>query len=168
MSEFYEEFETSEEVQDDIFEVQDDEISNQVKEETTENNDSESGFTSKDVVEIIKAITGKEEEENSDSGSERISDPEEEVSSGDSDIVAVDSGSIIETYDYTDILSEIKNGISSGNAELYEQNYILGQLYDDSKPDSAIDNLSVTNLLLLCIFVLLLVDLLFKIIRGLF
>lgn len=168
MSEFYEEFETSEEVQEDVFEVPEDEISNQTKEEVTENNDSDSGFTSKDVVDIIKAITGKDEEENSDSGSERISDPEEEVSSGDSDILVDDSGSNIETYDYTEILSEIKNGISSGNAELYEQNYILGQLYDDSKPDSSIDNLSVTNLLLLCIFVLLLVDLLFKIIRGLF
>lgn len=151
-------------VQEDYFEVNDSVENEKLEEETK----TDTGFTSKDVVDIIKAITG---EKTSDSGNENI-DYEEEVSSGDfepvnEDEVIEDSQEII-TYDYTELLEKIRDEISSGNAEITEQNYILGKLYDDSKPDSPIDNLSVTNLLLVCIFVLLLVDLLFKIIRGLF
>lgn len=151
-------------VQEDYFEVNDSVENEKLEEETK----TDTGFTSKDVVDIIKAITG---EKTSDSGNENM-DYEEEVSSGDSEPVnedeVIEESHEIVTYDYTELLEKIRNEISSGNAEITEQNYILGKLYDASKPDSPIDNLSVTNLLLVCIFVLLLVDLLFKIIRGLF
>lgn len=170
MEDFFEEVQEDiqedihEDVQEDYFEVNDS-VENEKLEEETEN---DTGFTSKDVVDIIKAITG---EKNSDSGNENM-DYENEISSGDSEPVnedeVIEESQEIVTYDYTELLEKIRNEISSGNAEITEQNYILGKLYDDSKSDSPIDNLSVTNLLLVCIFVLLLVDLLFKIIRGLF
>lgn len=170
MEDFFEEVQEDiqediqEDVQEDYFEVNDLDENEKLDEETK----TDTGFTSKDVVDIIKAITG---EKTSDLGNENM-DYEEEVSSGDpepvnEDEVIEDSQEII-TYDYTELLEKIRDEISSGNAEITEQNYILGKLYDDSKPDTPIDNLSVTNILLVCIFVLLLVDLLFKIIRGLF
>lgn len=153
-----------EDIQEDYFEVNDSVENEKLEEETK----TDTGFTSKDVVDIIKAITG---ENSSDSDNENM-DYKQEVSSGDSDPVneseVIEESQEIITYDYTELLEKIRNEISSGNAEITEQNYILGKLYDDSKSDSPIDNLSVTNLLLVCIFVLLLVNLLFKIIRGLF
>ena len=134
MEEFYNEdvIQDNEDViEEDYTEIKDD-IQDDTKEESKE---TDSGFTSKDVVDIIKAITG---EKTSDS---ELEEEVPEVSSGDSKVVEdVSPDKEIQTYDYTELLQEIKNQISSGNAEITEQNYILGNLYDDSKPDTPIDN----------------------------
>lgn len=74
----------------------------------------------------------------------------------------------IQTYDYTQLLQDIKNQIISDNNLARQQQATLIEYTENNQSNTSIDSISINTLLLILIFSSLLVNILINIIKGVF
>lgn len=143
-------------------------------EEETNNINSETTITIKDLTEILKTVTENDSKEESekDSTGEINQDQEEEKPEEVPEEVPEEaenqSGGEIQNYDYTSTLTAIENDVTNGNAISQDTQEYIVQYIESNAYNTSLDSLSINTVLLICILTTLMINILIKLIRGLF
>ena len=135
---------------------------------STDTEKEETSITISDLTDILRIVTNNDSKEEEAAQEEVIQeeDIQEEVSQ-EENVNGVNQNEI-NTYDYTELLQSIENEISSGNAINQETQDIIVGYTESNSCSTNLDSISINTLLLILIFSSLLVNILIKLIRGLF